>query len=299
MGLKGKQMQNQANKLQEIIKDDKSTAHIKPRGTKYIAITSGKGGVGKSTISANIANILSKNGYKIGLFDADIGLANLDVILNVRIEKNILHVLKGECSLEDIIVPVKKNLILIPGESGDEILKYNDQFLYERFLEETKVLDDLDFIIIDTGAGIGGHTQLFLEAADEVVVVTVPDPAAITDAYATIKITSKIKESIDLIINMSKNEKEATLIYEKISKVAMANIPGLHLNLLGRLPDDKIIAKSIKQRTLFSEDAPNANATLDLKRIVNNLVYRLERKVLQNDEQRGFGNFFKRLIDQF
>jgi flagellar biosynthesis protein FlhG len=299
MVLKGKQMQNQANKLQEIIKDDKSTPKTKPRGTKYIAITSGKGGVGKSTISANMANILAKNGYKVGLFDADIGLANLDVILNVRIEKNILHVLKGECSLDDIIVPVKKNLLLIPGESGDEILKYNDQFLYERFLEETQVLNDLDFIIIDTGAGIGGHTQLFLEAADEVVVVTVPDPAAITDAYATIKITSKVKQNIDLIINMTKNEKEATLIHEKISKVAMANIPDIHLNLLGKLTDDKIIAKSIKQRTLFSEDAPNSNATLDLKRIVNNLVYRLERKVLKNSGQRGFGNFFKRLIEQF
>lgn len=292
-------MQNQANKLQEIIKDDKSTPKTKQRGTKYIAVTSGKGGVGKSTISANMANILAKNGYKVGLFDADIGLANLDVILNVRIEKNILHVLKGECSLSDIIVSVKKNLLLIPGESGDEILKYNDQFLYERFLEETQVLNDLDFIIIDTGAGIGGHTQLFLEAADEVVVVTVPDPAAITDAYATIKITSKVKQSIDLIINMTKNEKEATLIHEKISKVATANIPGIHLNLLGKLSDDKIIAKSIKQRTLFSEDAPNSNATLDLKRIVNNLVYRLERKVLKNSEQRGFGNFFKRLIEQF
>ncbi|DAB32956.1 MAG TPA: ATP-binding protein [Sulfurospirillum sp. UBA11407] len=291
-------MQNQANKLQEIIKEGKP-ALKKNRQTKYIAITSGKGGVGKSTISANMANILSKNGYKVGLFDADIGLANLDVILNVRIEKNILHVLKGECTLADIIVQVKKNLILIPGESGDEILKYNDQFLYERFLEETKVLDDLDFIIIDTGAGIGGHTQLFLEAADEVVVVTVPDPAAITDAYATIKITSKVKDSVGLILNMTKNEKEAELIHEKISKVAMANIQGLQLNLLGRLPDDKLVAKSIKQRTLFTDDAPNASATLDMKRIVNNLVYRLERKVLKNSEERGFGSFFKRLIDQF
>ena len=291
-------MQNQANKLQEIIKEGKP-ALKKNRQTKYIAITSGKDRVGKITTSANMANIMSKKGYKVGLCDADIGLANLDVILNVRIEKNILHVLKGECTLADIIVQVKKNLILIPGESGDEILKYNDQFLYERFLEETKVLDDLDFIIIDTGAGIGGHTQLFLEAADEVVVVTVPDPAAITDAYATIKITSKVKDSVGLILNMTKNEKEAELIHEKISKVAMANIQGLQLNLLGRLPDDKLVAKSIKQRTLFTDDAPNASATLDMKRIVNNLVYRLERKVLKNSEERGFGSFFKRLIDQF
>ncbi len=264
-------MQNQANKLKDIVKNDIT----KPSNTKFVAITSGKGGVGKSTVSANMANILAKNGYKVALFDADIGLANLDVILNVRINKNILHVLKGECPLSEIIVPVSKNLILIPGESGDEILKYSDQFIFERFFDETAMLDDLDFVIVDTGAGIGGHIQLFLEAADEVIVVTVPDPAAITDAYATIKVTSKIKNNLHLILNMVRNEKEAKLIFEKIQKVAMSNIgDDLELNLIGKLPEDKLIAKSIKQRTLFTNDSPNSLASMDMKRIVNNLVYK-------------------------
>lgn len=288
-------MNNQAQKLQNLVQSQN-----KAKNTHFIAITSGKGGVGKSTISANLANILSQNGYKVGLFDADIGLANLDVILNVKMGKNLLHVLKGECSLKDILIPINKNLILIPGESGDEILKFNNQFLFERFLDEASELDELDFLIIDTGAGIGGSTQLFLEAADEVVVVTVPDPAAITDAYAVIKIVSRFKNNELLLLNMVKNEAEATRIYENVKRVANANIgPSLNLELIGYVASDKSVARSIKQRTLFTDDEAYGSASVQIKQIASNLLYRLERKVLKDEQSRSFGGFFKRLIEQF
>jgi len=288
-------MNNQAQKLQNLVQSQN-----KAKNTHFIAITSGKGGVGKSTISANLANVLSQNGYKVGLFDADIGLANLDVILNVKMGKNLLHVLKGECSLKDILIPINKNLILIPGESGDEILKFNNQFLFERFLDEASELDELDFLIIDTGAGIGGSTQLFLEAADEVVVVTVPDPAAITDAYAVIKIVSRFKNNELLLLNMVKNEAEATRIYENVKRVANANIgPSLNLELIGYVASDKSVARSIKQRTLFTDDEAYGSASVQIKQIASNLLYRLERKVLKDEQNRSFGGFFKRLIEQF
>lgn len=288
-------MITQASKLKQIVDGQKQAQ----KRTHFIAVTSGKGGVGKSTISANIANILALDGYKVALLDADIGLANLDVILNVKMGKNLLHVLKGECGLAEILIPVKKNLILIPGESGDEILKFNNQFLYERFLEEANELNELDFMIIDTGAGIGGSTQMFLEAADEVVVVTVPDPAAITDAYAVIKILSRFKNNPMLLLNMVKNENEAVRIYENIKRVANANIKEpLNLELAGYIVSDKLISKSIKQRTLVSDDAPYCVATTQLKDITSKILYRLERKVLTNKND-TFGSFFKRLIEQF
>ncbi|TQR29353.1 ATP-binding protein [Campylobacter sp. MIT 99-7217] len=287
-------MMNQANKLQNLMSKT-SKPH---KGTHFVAITSGKGGVGKSTISANLGNILAKNGYKVGLFDADIGLANLDVLLNVRADKNLLHVLRSECSLEDVLIEVKENLWLIPGESGDEILKYDDKNIYERFLNQASVLDNLDFLIIDTGAGIGGNIQNFLEMADEVVVVTVPDPAAITDAYAMIKASSKTKENLLMLLNSVKNEDEALRVFGNIKKVAAVNIKHpLSLELLGFLSQSKDISSSIKKRTLFTDE--DTNATDEFKALVSKLLYRLEQKVLDDASKKSFSNFFKKIIERF
>ena len=288
---------NQAQKLEELVESNKKQ---KSKKTRFIAITSGKGGVGKSTISSNLAYMLSQQSLNVGIFDADIGLANLDVMFNVQMKKNILHVLKGEATVSDILIPITRNLILIPGESGDEILKYSDKALFERFMQEAQVLNKLDVMIIDTGAGIGEHIQMFLEAADDVIVVTVPDPAAITDAYATIKTVSSIRDDVGMIMNQVRNDKEASLVFEKIKKVANANIGlKLKLELFGKINSDVKVSSSIKQRAIFSALYPTSQATRDMKAIANKILSKLERNVLVDSSESGLSGLFRRLIEHF
>lgn len=290
-------MSHQAAKLEALVSQNQNTVAKK---TRFIAITSGKGGVGKSTISTNMAYLMARYGLKVGIFDADIGLANLDVMFNVKIHKNILHVLKGEATVEDILVPIDKNLVLIPGESGEEIFKYASGGLFERFMDQAGVLDDLDVMIIDTGAGIGEHIQLFLRACDDVIVVTVPDPAAITDAYATIKVTSRLRNEINVIMNQVRSEKEAQGLFDKIHKVAQANIGSdLRLLYLGQVSSDPKISSSVKKRALFSRDYPTAAPTQELEAIVKRIAKKLERNVLVNPRESGLGGLFKRLMEHF
>jgi len=287
----------QAQKLEELVA---SSSKRKSKKTRFIAITSGKGGVGKSTISSNLAYVLSQMGLNVGIFDADIGLANLDVMFNVKIKKNILHVLKGEAKVSDILIPITRNLILIPGESGDEILKYSNMALFERFMEEAQVLDKLDVMIIDTGAGIGEHIQMFLNAADDVIVVTVPDPAAITDAYATIKTISTLRSDVGLIMNQVKNENEANAIFSKIKKVADANITNkLNLKLIGKIDSSDKVSSSIKKRALFSVAYPQSQPHKDMMKISNLIASKLERDVLVTPNESGLTGLFKRLMEHF
>ncbi len=288
---------HQAQKLEKLVA---SNSKKKSKKTRFIAITSGKGGVGKSTISSNLAYVLSQSGLNVGIFDADIGLANLDVMFNVKIKKNILHVLKGEAKVSDILIPITRNLILIPGESGDEILKYSNMALFERFMEEAQVLDKLDVMIIDTGAGIGEHIQMFLNAADDVIVVTVPDPAAITDAYATIKTIATLRPDVSMIMNQVKNEKEANAVFSKIKKVADANIGNnLNLKLIGKINSDIKISSSVKKRALFSVSHPSSQPYKDIVGIANTITSKLERDMLVTPSESGLTGLFKRLMEHF
>lgn len=283
-------MKHQATELYELVEQKNAT-----KQTEIIAITSGKGGVGKSNISANLSYVLCKMGYKVAIFDADIGLANLDLIFGVKAHKTILNVLKGEASLNEIVIPIENGLSLIPGDSGDEIFSYINEESVANLVRESEVLGDIDFLVIDTGAGIGGITQKFLESSDTLIVVTMPDPSAITDAYAAIKVNAKSRNQIYMILNMVRSSKEAENVFLRMKQIAYQNIENLSLELLGFIPFSSRVSSASRGRTLFARVDPSDQASIELKTIARNILSKKERKVLKN-EKNGFGSFFQRLL---
>lgn len=285
-------MKNQAANLELLLESPKTS------NTKFITITSGKGGVGKSTFSANLAYKLWQLGFKVGIFDADIGLANLDIMFGVRCEKNLLHVLKNQAKLKDIIVPIERNLYLIPGDSGTDIFRYKSEFMFEALIEDSAFLDNLDFVVIDTGAGIGEYTQTFLKNSDEVIVITIPDPAAITDAYATIKLAANFKERIFMLINMTKNNAEAQMIFQKVQKIAQANINNIKLEFIGELTKTSLINHYSKNRGIFVKLEPNSSSSMEIEEIARTLAKKMERNVLVQEDKR-FGKFLKKILGHF
>lgn len=295
-------MQNQAAGLDKLLADLEGESRVdssNSSATKIIAITSGKGGVGKSTISANLSYTLWDMGYKVGVFDADIGLANLDVIFGVKATQNLLDVLQGRAKIDDIVIPIERDLSLIPGYTGEEILQYDERVVANL---QSDILDNLDFLIIDTGAGITKSVQRFIEISNYLIVVTQPDPSAMTDAYASIKVASKNKNKIFLIINQSSGLKEADNIFSRIQSVARANIPHLELQMLGKIPTSDIITQSSRSRKLFAKLFPQSPATASIQTIARNLIESfgesMEQNMLLNNENR-FNRFVRNLLYRF
>ena len=280
---------NQAANLESMMQaSKKSTA-------KFIAITSGKGGVGKSNISANLAYSLNQLGYKVGVFDADIGLANLDLIFGVKTEKNILHALKGQADFKEVVYEISKGLYLIPGDSGEEILKYSASSMLADFASEAAIWDLFDYVIVDTGAGISTLTQAFLQASDHIIVITTPEPSAKTDAYAMLKVSSKFTNECMMLVNMASSANQITQVFTTISNVAKANIPNLSLSLLGGFEHNAAVKKAILHRKLICQSEPHNIFSITMQEVAQNLINKVEHNML-NTPKKSIGSFFKRLL---
>jgi flagellar biosynthesis protein FlhG len=243
-------------------------------GAIVLAITSGKGGVGKTNIAANLSVCMAAENQRVILMDADLGLGNLDVLMNIQSRYNLSHVVSGKRSLEEITQIGPNGVEVLCGGSGIETLANLGKFQRQRLLEEMQALESRsDLILIDTGAGIHSTVVSFCLAADHTLVVTTPEPTAITDAYAMIKVLAAKNYAgrISLLVNMAQSLTEGKKVYRQIADVA-SRFLNVGIYEAGVLCRDENLVQAVRRRELVVQAFPKANISRAFAAISNRLT---------------------------
>ncbi|WP_198674981.1 MinD/ParA family protein [Aliidiomarina taiwanensis] len=240
---------------------------MKANQIKVIAVTGGKGGVGKTNVSLNMALAMAEQGKRVLVLDADLGLANVDVILGLRVEKNLSHVLSGECSLDDILVEGPKGIYIVPSTSGTrsmvELSPQEHAGLIQAF---SNMRTPFDVLIVDTAAGISNMVLSFARASQDVVVVVCDEPTSITDAYALIKVLSREHNvfRFKIVANMVRTMREGQVLFNKLTKVTDRFLD-VALELAAIIPYDENLRKAVRRQELLVQAYPRSPGSLALK----------------------------------
>lgn len=237
---------------------------------RTLAVVSGKGGVGKSNISLSFSISLLQQGHKVLLFDMDMGMGNLDILMGKSSEYSIVDFFDGKVSLKETIMNGPNGLKYISGGSGLNHLVGLDDRLVDKFTNElTNILEEYDYVIFDMGAGVTEGTLKFILSVQEIIVITTPEPTSITDAYGMMKHIHIMDDSIPfyIIVNRIQAEKEGLQTYSRISNV-MKNFLGRDSVHLGAVPDDRTIQQAVRRQTpfiLFNERSPASKAIKEIR----------------------------------
>lgn len=234
----------------------------KPHPVRVIAVTGGKGGVGKTNVAVNLGIAMAQSGKKVMLMDADLGLANIDVILGLHPVANLHHVIRGERTLEEIIVTGPADMKIIPAASGIPDMAALDSQTHAGLIQAFSELShDVDVLIVDTAAGISDAVTSFSRAAQEVVVVVTDEPASITDAYAIIKLLSREHGQFRfrVLANMAQSAQHGRDIYAKIVKVTDRFLD-VALDYMGYVPEDDYLRKSVRKQRAVVEAFPRSKS---------------------------------------
>jgi flagellar biosynthesis protein FlhG len=248
--------------------------HMNVKGPKILAVTSGKGGVGKTNVVANLAASLSEMGRKVIVLDADFGLANLDILLGLTPRYHLGHVLFGNKTLNDIIVQGPEGIRIIPASSGLQRMSELTGAQRSRLIESFASLEaDTDYFLIDTAAGISRNVIHFLLSAHEVIVVSAPEPTAIVDAYAVIKIilTEDRNKMIRVLINSVEQAEEAREVFCQINSVVKRFL-NRELDFLGHIERDLHVLQSVRSQMLVTRRFPHAPASRCFRELALRLV---------------------------
>jgi len=262
-------MRDQAETLRMMVKQSSQEAR-----TKAIAVISGKGGVGKSNFSLNFSLMLSRHGFNVLLFDMDIGMGNIDILLGQSSNTTIVDMFNKGLSLRDLIRKGPDNLSFIAGGTGLTKIFEMDIEKVQYFVEQIqKISLEYDYIIFDMGAGISEDRLQFLMSVHEIIVITTPEPTAITDAYATIKYIYLQDKNIPfyLVVNRAGTEKEGNDTLARLTKV-IKQFLGKEIMKLGMLPEDRTVSKAVVKQTPFLLLDPSTKISRAMREIVERYI---------------------------
>lgn len=283
-------MIDQASGLRELAKEYKAKA------LKVITVTSGKGGVGKSSIALNLAIALSRKGRRVLIIDSDFGFSNIDVMLGVTSKYDLLDVIREDLDIRDIIEQGLEGVQFISGGSGVYELTQLDSGELMHLVDNLKNLEDMtDTIIFDTSAGVSPNMLRLIYASHVTLLVTTPEPTAVVDAYALIKIISEQGHSagIKLIINKVSNPVEAAAVMDGLVRVAEKNVD-LHISKLGSIAHDPNMQKAIRMQVPILVSFPNCTASANIDSIARKLLDTQE----QEPERHGIRRFLERFLQR-
>ncbi|WP_029921486.1 MinD/ParA family protein [Nevskia soli] len=268
---------------------------LKPaQPVRVLAVTSGKGGVGKTSVSVNLAVALAMAGRKVMLLDGDLGLANIDVMLGLQPSCNLAHVLDGKCTLEDTVLEGPAGVMVVPASSGKqhmaELSPVQHAGLVQAFSELSRPLDTL---IVDTAAGIAGSVITFSQASQHVIVVVTNDPTSLTDAYALIKVLNRDHgiRRIQVLANMARSAAEVREIYENLRRVAEKFLD-VTLSFMGSVPEDEWLKRAVRHQRAVVDAYPNSPSA----KAFHQLAAKADRWSLPQGARGNLEFFVERLV---
>lgn len=247
------------------------------RPVRVVCVSSGKGGVGKTNVVASVALMMSRSGRRVLILDADLGLANIDVLLGMSPRYNISHLLSGEKSVGEVIFPGPWGIKILPASSGLEEMTRLTDGQKMRLLHEMEAVEGMfDVLLIDTAAGISDNVLYFNVAADERIVVATNEPTSITDAYALIKVLHQDhgQEAFSLVVNQVASENEAKFVYRKLSQVADKFLGAVSLDYLGFIPADPKVVQAVRMQQAVVEAFPDSPASAALHTLAGKILSR-------------------------
>lgn len=291
-------MLDQAQALRNLVENKNKEVNSKndneKKQCKVITVTSGKGGVGKSNFVVNLGITLQKSGKNVLIFDADVGMGNDDILMGFLPKYNIYDIILKEMKIEEVIITGPYGIKLLPAGSGLNKLEEIDEEQRKNFFEKLSLLEEIDYILMDTGAGISRSVLGFISCSDEMVIVTTPEPTAITDAYSLMKAVThfNVKKNSKIVINKVLEKKEGEITFNKLCNVAKRFL-NMELEYLGSIREDRKLIQAVREQKPFVINYPNCEASQDIKNIALN-ISKNKFKLTSNNKVKGlFEKIFK------